>query len=120
LYMDGEGLREANIPVSDLDFASLCDDGYLILCECKYQGYCMKGGQERLLTSIVDNNKVGGAVLEIWHNARVQDGAESVDVANCLVNRAYTQGKWYRFDEPLTVREAMLKIRNEHTDGGRR
>ena len=114
LYMDFDSLRKANIYAGDLDMCLLCDDHYLVLGEAKLQGYHVKGIQEKALTTIIDEHKSGGVLIEIEHTSRVQDGATSVDIGDCLVRRAYFNGSWHEYEKPLKVLTWMTRLSQKH------
>lgn len=85
LYMDFESLRKNKIYAGDVDIYFECDDHYLVLGEAKLQGYHVKGIQEKALTTIIDEHKSGGVLIEIEHTSRVQDGATSMlELCECL------------------------------------
>lgn len=114
LYMDFGGLRDNGIFPCDIDMLYKCKDNYLIIGEAKLKGYHIKGLQEQVLTNIVDGHKYGGVVMEIEHTERVQDGAESVNVANCLVRRAYFNKKWHEYENPLKVLRWLKELNAKH------
>lgn len=114
LYMDYSGLRKVGICPCDIDMIYYCPDNYLIIGEAKLKGYHLKGLQERVLTGIIDGHKHGGVLIEIEHNERVQDGVESVDIAGCLVRRAYFNKEWHEYPNPLNVLTWMRGLNNKH------
>lgn len=117
LYLDFDELRDNGIFASDIDMMYRCDDGYLIIGEAKLEGYHVKGLQDEVLTSIIDNHKCGGVVIEIEHYGRVQDGARSVNIAECPVRRAYFDGRWHDYTENISVLHWMLKLKEKHEVG---
>lgn len=114
LYMDFDSLRDKGIFPSDIDMIYMCDDNYLVIGEIKSKGYHVKGKQEEVLKSIIDGHDYGGVLLEIEHDKRVQDGAKSVDVADCLVRRAYFEFAWHEYTKPLKVLTWLLGINRKH------
>lgn len=114
LYMDYEGLRKNGIYPCDIDMFYECQDGYLIIGEAKLQGYHIKGKQEKVLTDTINGHKQGGVLMEIEHTERVQDGAESVNVAECLVRRAYFNSEWHEYKKPLKVLKWMKALDEKH------
>ena len=114
LYMDFESLRKNKIYAGDVDMYFECDDHFLVLGEAKLQGYHVKGIQEKALTTIIDEHKSGGVLIEIEHTSRVQDGATSVDIGDCLVRRAYFNGEWHEYDKPLKVLTWMTRLSQKH------
>lgn len=114
LYMDFEKLRTNGIYPCDIDMLYKCKDNYLIIGEAKLKGYHIKGFQEKVLTNIVDSHKYGGVVMEIEHTERIQDGFDSVNIAECFVRRAYFDSKWHEYDNPLNVLRWMKELDNKH------
>lgn len=115
LYMDFDSLRDNKIYPSDIDMIYQCEDGYLILGEIKTAGYHVCGKQERVLTSIVDDHRHGGVLIEIEHTERVQDGATSVDIAECIVRRAYFGSEWHDYKvRELSVLHWMTELKKAH------
>ena len=118
LYMDFDKLRSNGIYPCDIDMLYKCKDDYLIIGEAKLKGYHIKGLQEQVLTNIVDGHKQGGVVMEIEHTERVQDGADSVNIADCLVRRAYFEKRWHVYDKPLSVLQWLKGLREKHEYDG--
>lgn len=114
LYMDFDHLRDKGIFPSDLDMVYMCDDNYLVIGEIKYKGNHVKGMQERVLTTIISGHIYDGVLMEIEHSTRVQDGADKVDVADCLVRRAYFNEEWHEYKSPMNVLTWMTMIQNKH------
>ena len=114
LYMDFESLRKNNIYAGDVDMYFECDDHYLVLGEAKLQGFHVMGRQKKALETIIDEHKSGGVLIEIEHTSRVQDGATSVDIGDCLVRRVYTKGEWHILPKPLRVLPLMIKLSQKH------
>lgn len=119
LFADFSSLHKYHIKPGDLDMYFICEDHYLVLGEAKLQGSHMKGVQEKALTTLIDEHESGGILFEIEHNSRVQDGATSYDIGDCLVRRAYKKGKtdekgkWYDF-KPMKFLNIATKISNDH------
>lgn len=113
MYMDFEHLRNKGIYPSDLDMVYLCEDDYLVIGEIKYQGNHVKGMQEKVLTSIIDGHMGDGVLLEIEHHTRIQE-SDTVDVADCMVTRAYFNEQWHDYKNPLTVLKWMTMLQNRH------
>lgn len=114
LYMDYEKLRDNKIFPCDIDMIYECNDGYIIVGEAKLKGYHLSGTQERVLTNLIDKHKDGGVLLEIEHNQRVQDGATSVNIAQCHIGREYYDGKWHVCDMQKVVLDRMVELINQH------
>lgn len=114
LYLDFDELRNHGIYPSDIDMIYKCKDGFLIIGEAKLEGYHVTGLQSDVLTSIIDSHKFGGIVIEIEHYGRVQDGAKSVNIAECPVRRAYFDGKWHDYTESVSVLQWMSMLKKKH------
>lgn len=114
LYMDFESLRKNKLYAGDVDMYFVCGDNYLVIGEAKLKGFHVKGIQEKALTTIIDEHKSGGVLIEIEHTSRVQDGATSVDIGDCLVRRAYFNGEWHEYEKPLNVLTWMTRLSQKH------
>lgn len=115
LYMNFDSLRDNKIFPCDIDMIYQCADGYLIIGEAKTAGSHIVGKQGEVLTSIVDNHKYGGVVMEIEHTERVQDGATSVDIGQCIVRRAYFGSEWHDYKvRELSVLHWMRELKEAH------
>lgn len=112
------GMNFENICVlcSDIDMIHVTSGGKLVIGEIKNeQGVAgwYKGGQRNMLTQIVDQHKLGGAVLFIVHDTDIHEVPENereklvVNVANCEVKEYYLNGKWFTPRRKTTVNEIM-------------
>lgn len=92
---------------SDIDMVHVTNGGKLIIGEIKNHKGTFGNGQRNLLTGIVDKYKYGGAVLFIEHYKDVHAGDKVVDVAACEVKEYYTNGRWFKPKQRITVNEVM-------------
>lgn len=114
LYMDFKKFRDNGMFPGDIDMFYTCGDKSIVIGETKLKGSYIHGLQEKALTNLVDGHKYGGILLEIEHESRVQDGATSVNVADCIVKRAYKDGKWYTPSRPINALQYLSKISENH------
>jgi len=114
LFMDFAPLHKYHIYPGDLDMYFVCGDNYLVIGEAKLKGFHVKGRQKKALETIIDGHDAGGCLIEIEHNSRVQDGATTVDIADCLVRRAYSLGQWYEFNPPKLFLNVARELSDKH------
>ena len=109
LRMDYSSMFEGNDHPSDIDMLYLGKDGTLILGEIKNERGVLRGGQRKLLESLVNGWSGDGLVLYITHDKYWQDGDTEVNVAECKVQLVYfkSEGRWRAPAREITVKEAL-------------
>lgn len=117
MHMDFSNINVPSGQPSDIDMLYIVPDwvdeqlgGFLIVGEIKNELGTYDDEQRRLHKTLIDNNKVGGAILYITHNKTWQDGDKTVDVGTCKVNEYYYKGAWHQPKEYTIVNEAIPKL----------
>lgn len=98
---------------SDVDMWYITPSGFVIIGEIKNVKGTFTSYQKRLLARFVDGMKNGGTVLYIIHDKDVHMGDRKVNVADCLVQEYYWNGRWIEPKIPTTVNTAIKKIMEE-------
>ena len=95
---------------SEVDMWYITPKGFVIIGEIKNEKGSFTSYQRKLLSRLVDGMTKGGTVLYIIHDKDVHLGDKKVNIANCLVQEYYWNGKWIEPQIPTTVNTAIRRI----------
>lgn len=117
LHMDFSNVCTPLGKPSDIDMFYIVPDyvdeviaGFVIFGEIKNENGTFTDDQARLYISLIKELKHNGALLYITHDKTWQSGAESVDIANCKVEKYYYNNAWIIPKKYTTVNEAITKL----------
>lgn len=110
--LDFKNLRfgpKQNKRPSDIDMFYL-HGSTLILADGKNAIGEFSEGQRSLYKALIDSHRGGGYFFYFVHDVFQQNGDDTVDVAQCLIQEYYYKGQWRKPLKPTTMYEALHKI----------
>lgn len=112
--IDFSGLRYGTITPTDIDGFTDFHNKMFVWVELKHDAAPLPFGQKLALERATDACERGGVPSYLIVARHNEPEHNDINAASCVVTQVYHVGRWKDISIPITVRDAMDKLREKH------